>query len=66
MFPKSLEPSSIFDDKENTVRMTLKSGDVFEGNVSNWIPHGQGRLFRGGTTYEVIQMKTHHKKCNDQ
>lgn len=65
MSPKSLE-SPLFDGKENTVRMTLKTGDVFEGHVSNWIPHGQGRLFRGGTTYEVTQMKTRHKKRNDK
>lgn len=40
----------------NEVRLEYGSGNVFEGKVSKYIPHGTGRLFLrdGGITYQVL------------
>lgn len=40
----------------NEIRVEYSSGNVFEGQVSKYIPHGTGRLFLrdGGITYQVM------------
>lgn len=43
------------DEQHSMVRVTYKSGNVFEGRMSKWSPHGVGRLSfnNGATIYEV-------------
>lgn len=37
------------------VRVTYKSGNVYEGYMVKWVPSGEGRLFlHDGVTYKVI------------
>lgn len=39
----------------NLVRMTYESGNIFEGRMTEWIPHGTGHLYlkANGVTYKV-------------
>lgn len=52
--PNETLPETI-SELNNLVRVTYESGNVFEGHVTEWIPHGRGHLYLhdNGVTYEV-------------
>jgi hypothetical protein len=49
------DKTKMHDQQKMAVRVTYKSGIVYEGQMSNWVPNGEGRLFLcDGVTYKVI------------
>jgi len=45
-------------ETQNMYRVTYTSGNVFEGQVSEWIPHNAGRLcLDDDTIYEVTRSR---------
>lgn len=52
------------NETKNMNRVTYKSGNLFEGQLSSdWIPHNTGRLcLDGGDIYEVTHSQQNIKK----
>lgn len=49
-----MSPKTI-DERYSLVRVTYESGNVFEGQITEWMPHGTGHLYlnENGIIYEV-------------
>lgn len=52
---------AIVGETQNVIRVIYKSGNVFEGPVSDWIPQNKGCIcIDGGAIYEVTLSRLYY------